>query len=157
MLILYFYVFRKLFLHDGIGDSVIQTPEFFITRCDRLSRVGGSACIYLRTSVNFITGVNYSNSVCELLIIKIIHPSLIVNFMYRPPSCTTNEFNDIIVKVNQFIFSLSSPLPNIIILCDFNHPRVDWLSPNMFSMTTPTMSTINLQQHRLLDLGTSSC
>ena len=56
--------------------------------------------------------------------------------MYRLLSCTTNGFNDIIVKVNQFIFSLSSPLPNIIILGDFNLPEVDWLSPNMSSMTT---------------------
>ena len=116
MPILYFYVFVKLFLHDGIGDSEIQIPEFSITRCDRLSRVGGGVCIYLRNSVNFITCVNYSNSVCDLLIIKINHPSLIVILIYKPPSCTTNEFNDIIVKVNQFIFSLSSPLPNIIIL-----------------------------------------
>ena len=59
---------------------------------------------YLRNSVNFITCVNYSNSVCELLIIKINHPSLIVILIYRPPSCTTNEFNDIIVKVNQIHF-----------------------------------------------------
>ena len=50
--------------------------------------------------------------------------------MYRPPSCTTNEFNDI-------IFSLSSPLPNIIILGDFNLPGVYWLSPIMSFMTTP--------------------
>ena len=89
----------ETFLHDGIGDSEIQIPEFSITRCDRLSRVGGGVCIYLRNSVNFITCVNYSNSVCELLIIKINHPSLIVILIYRPPSCTTNEFNDIIVKV----------------------------------------------------------
>ena len=33
------------FLHDGIGDSEIQIPEFSITRCDRLSRVGGGVCI----------------------------------------------------------------------------------------------------------------
>ena len=130
-----FLCFCETFLHDGISDSEIQIPEFSITRCDRLSRVGGGVCIYLRNSVNFITCVNYSNSVCELLIIKINHPSLIVILMYRPPSCTTNEFNDIIAKVNQFIFSLSSPIPNIIILGDFNLPGVDWLSPNMSSMT----------------------
>ena len=139
--------------HDGIGDSEIQIPEFSITRCDRLSRVGGGVCIYLRNSVNFITCVNYSNSACDLLIIKINHPSLIVILIYRPPSCTTNEFNDIIVKVNQFIFSLSSPLPNIIILGDFNLPGVDWLSPNMSSMTTPLVDLcdylfLNQQVHK---------
>ena len=40
--------FCETFLHDGISDSEIQIPEFVITRCDRLSRVGGSVCIYLR-------------------------------------------------------------------------------------------------------------
>ena len=40
MQILYFYVFVKLFLHNGIGDFEIQIPEFTSTRCDRLSRVG---------------------------------------------------------------------------------------------------------------------
>ena len=74
---------------------------------------------------------------CELLIIKINHPSFIVILMYRPPSCTTNELIHIIVTVNQFIFSLSSPLPNIIILGNFNLPGVDWLSKIMSSMTTP--------------------
>ena len=68
-----FLCFCETFLHDGIGDT-----KFYITRCDRLSRV-----------VNFITCANYSNSVCELLIIRINHPSLIVI---------------LIVKVNQFIF-----------------------------------------------------
>ena len=63
--------------------------------------------------------------------------------MYRLPSCTTNEFNDIIVKVNQFILSLSSTLPNIIILGDSNLPGVDWLSPNMSSMTTPFVDLCN--------------
>ena len=80
-----FLCFCETFLHDGIGDSEIQIPEFSITRCDRLSRVGGGVCIYRRNSVNFITCVNYSNSVCELLIIRINHPSLIVILMYRPP------------------------------------------------------------------------
>ena len=87
------------------------------------------------------------------MIIKINHPSLIVILIYKPPSCTTNEFNDIIVKVNQFIFSLSSPLPNIIILGDFNLPGVDWLSPNMSSMTTPLVDLcdylfLNQQVHK---------
>ena len=83
--------------------------------------------------------------------------------MYRPSSCTTNEFNDIIVTINQFIFSMSSPLPNIIILGDFNLPGIYWLSSNMSSMTTPLVGLcdywfLNQQVHKptrksnLLDL-----
>ena len=115
-----FRCFCETFLHDGIGDIEIQLPDFSITRCDRLSRVG--VCIYMKKSVNFTTCVNYSNSVCELLILKLHTPSLIVILMYRPPSSTINDFDDVIIKMNQFIFSLNSPLPNIMILGDFNFP-----------------------------------
>ena len=109
MIILYFYVFVKLCLHEG----KVQIHDFSIIRCDRMSRVGGGVCIYLKKYINFTTCVNYSNSVCELLILKLQSPSLIIFLMYKPPSCAIHEFDDIIDKVNQFIFSLSSPLPNI--------------------------------------------
>ena len=57
------------------------------------------------------------------------------------------------VCVNQFIFSLSSPLPNIIILGDFNLPGVDWFSSNMSSRTTPLVDLreylfLNQQVHK---------
>ena len=51
-----------------------------------------------------------------------------------PPSCTINEFDDVIIKINQFIFSLNSPLPDIMILGDLNFPGVDWSSPNLSSL-----------------------
>ena len=124
------FLFFEIFLHDGTGNYEIQIPKFSINRCDHLFRVGGSVCIYLRKYVNFTTCVNYSNSVCELLILKLHSPTLIVILMYRPPSCTINEFEDIMTKVNQFIFSLCSPLPNSIILGDFNFPGVNWSIPN---------------------------
>ena len=43
-----FLCFCETFLHDGIGDIEIQLPDFSITRCDRLSRVGGGVCIYMK-------------------------------------------------------------------------------------------------------------
>ena len=75
----------------------------------------GVGFVFTWKNLNFTTCVNYSNSVCELLILKLHTPSLIVILMYKPPSCTINEFDDIIIKINQFIFSLNSPLPNIMI------------------------------------------
>ena len=54
-----FLCFCKTFLHNGNGDIEIQIPDFSITRCGRLSRVGGGVCIYMKKSVNFTTCVNY--------------------------------------------------------------------------------------------------
>ena len=45
--------------------------------------------------------------------------------MYRPPTCPITEFNDIILKTKSYIMSLPSPLPNIIMLGDFNFPNID--------------------------------
>ena len=55
-----FLCFCETFLHDGIGDIEIQIPDFSITRCDRLSRVGCGVCIYMKKIVNFTTCVNYT-------------------------------------------------------------------------------------------------
>ena len=49
-----FLCFCETFLQDGIGDIEIQLPDFSITRCERLSRVG--VCIYMKKST---TCVNY--------------------------------------------------------------------------------------------------
>ena len=92
---------------------------------------------------NFTICVNYSNSVCELLKLKLHTPSLIGILMYRPPSCTINEIDDIIIKVNQFILSLNSPLPNISIIGDFNFPEVDWFSRNISSLKPLVTSVIH--------------
>ena len=119
----------ETFLTEDISDSEIQIPEFSIVRCDRHLREGGGVCIYVRTTNPFNVCVKFSNSICDLLIINIHHPSLIM--MYRPPSCPAIEFNDIIQKVKCYIMSLPSPLPNIIMLGDINLPNIDWSCPDI--------------------------
>ena len=46
--------------------------------------------------------------------------------MYRPPICHTTEFNDIILKTKSYIIYLPSPLPNIMMLGNFNVPNIEW-------------------------------
>ena len=105
---------------DSINDSEIQIPGFSTVPSYRLLREGGGVCIYVRNTKSFSVCLKYSNSICDLLIVKLHQPSLIIILMYRPPTCPITEFNDIILKTKSYIMSLPSPMPNIIMLGDFN-------------------------------------
>ena len=61
---------------------------FVVCRCDRADRPGGGLCIYIhvKDSVMFVVCLSYSNSVCELLIVKLHNPSLTIVAIYKPPS-----------------------------------------------------------------------
>ena len=81
----------------------------------------------MRHTINFSICLSYSNSVCELLILSLPHPPLIIIAIYRPPSSTVADFVDIIDRVSSFIISLPPPMPHIIMLGDFNMPGFNWL------------------------------
>ena len=109
---------------------------FVIIRCDRLDRIGGGVCIYLRDSICFEIYLSYSNSVCELLIVKLSNPDLIIVLLYRPPSCTVTEFTVTMGKLYDCISNLASPLPNIMLLGEFNLLFMDWSNPVPKCMTS---------------------
>ena len=86
--------------------------------------------MYVSNSTTYDTCLTYSNSVCELLILRLHKPALIIILMYRPPTCSPEDFNDIISRSRAIILSMSSTLPNIIMLGDFNFPDINWLNPD---------------------------
>ena len=61
----------ETFLYEGILDSEIKISGFSIIRCDRSSRTGGGMCVYVSNSTTYDTCLTYSNSVCELLILRL--------------------------------------------------------------------------------------
>ena len=69
--------------------------------------------------------------VFSLINVRIHNPALIIILMYRPPSCPAEAFNDIISRSQSLILSMPSPLPNIIMLGDFNFPNIDWTKPDL--------------------------
>ena len=154
----------ETFLTEDISDSEIQIPEFSVVRCDRHLREGGGVCIYVRTTNPFHVCVKYLNSICDLLIIILHHPSLIIIMMYRPLSCPAIEFNDNILKAKSYIMSLPYPLPNIIMLGDINLPNIDWSCPAISCpIASPLTSFASLlffnqqvngptRKHNILDL-----
>ena len=96
--------------------------------------------MYVSNSTTYEICLTYLNSVCELpilrihkplLILRIHKPALIIFILYRPPpSCPAETFNDIISRSQALILSMPSPLPNIIMLGDFNFPDIDWTNPD---------------------------
>ena len=120
----------ETFLHEGILDSEIKISGFSIIRCDRMSRAGGGVCVYVSNSTTYNICLTYSTSVCELLIVRIHNPALIIILMYCPPSCPAEAFNDI-SRSQALILSMPSPLPNIIMLGDFNFHDIDWTNPDL--------------------------
>ena len=81
----------ETFLFDGINNSEIHLPDFTVIRCDRISREGGGVCIYMRNSILFKICLQFSNTVCELLIVRLQTPALIIIHVYRPPSCSVTD------------------------------------------------------------------
>ena len=74
---------------------LIMRSKSLISLLLEVSRPGGGVCLYLRKNLQ---NLKYSNSVCDLLIVKILSPDLIVVLVYRPPSSPLSDFDDIITK-----------------------------------------------------------
>ena len=143
-----FVALCETFLSDVISDSDISITIFNIIRCDRHSRIGGGVCIYLKP-ICYDLLLSYSNSVCDFLIIRLIQPELIVILLYRPPSCSDPQFEDVILKMKSVMFKLVSPLPNIIMLGDLNLPTMSWSQPGdcfISRIFCPFVESLFLQQ-----------
>ena len=119
---------------EGILDSEEHIPGFIIVS-DKVTRPGGGVCMYLRNNLIHKICVNYSNAVCDLVIVIIHSPDLIIIllYMYRPPSSSLSDLDAIIIKTRDLIQSLSAPLPNIISLGDFNMSEVIWNNPHAYN------------------------
>ena len=118
----------ETFLNSNILDSEILMEGFNIVRCDtdRSERMGGGVCFYLKQSINHKTLLSYCNSTCEVLIVKLSEPDVVLVLIYRPPNATAASFNDIIQRTEETIRALESPLPEVMMLGDFNFPDVLW-------------------------------
>ena len=92
-----FLSLTETFLNNNIVDSEIQMECLNIMRCDRSERIGGGVCFYGKKSINYTTLLSYSEhkatntNICEVLIVKLINPDVILVTMYRPPNATFQQ------------------------------------------------------------------
>ena len=89
--------------------------------------------MHVTNSTTYDICLAYSNSVCELVILRIHKPALVIILMYPPPSCPAEAFSDIISRRPALILSIPSPMSSVIILGDFNFYDINWTNPDMSS------------------------
>ena len=89
--------------------------------------------LYLYKNYTLCTGI---------YIVKILSPDQIIILVYRPPSSPLSDFDDIIAETREFILSLPSPLPNIILLGDFILPEVIWDNPHAYNPSSELLIDI---------------
>ena len=121
----------ETFLHSDILDAEVSLHGYNISRCDRIDRIGGGVCFYIREGIGFEEILKYSNAVCEVLILKLKNPDLILINIYRPPNASCEDFGDVLLKVRKCMDNLPAPLSNIVVVGDFNFPHIDWNSINI--------------------------
>ena len=135
--------------NDNIFDAKIQMQGYIVCRTDRLSRSGGGVCFYIKDHIQFATCLSFSNDMCEVLIVKLSNPQLVLINTYRPPNSSRESFEEIVNKIRLCIGEMSTPLCDIIMLGDFNFPLIDWQSTVIFS--THANSLLDLTYFLYLD------
>ncbi len=116
----------ETFLSNDILDAEINLPGYNLIRCDRHGRIGGGVCFYIKQSINYELCLSYSNSVCDVLVIKSMNPDLLLVNIYRPPNASLADFNDVMSRTIDCCQKFTVPLINIVIVGDFNFPHIDW-------------------------------
>ena len=107
--------------------------SYIVCRTNRLSRPGCGVCFYIKDHIQFATCLSFSNNMCEVLIVKLSNPQLVLINTYRSPNSSRESFEKIVNKIRLYIGEMSTPLCDIIMLGDFNFPLIDWQSTVIFS------------------------
>ena len=114
-----FVALCETFLSDNIFDAEIQMQGYIVCRTDRLSRPGGGVCFYIKLYIQFSTCLSFFNDMCEVLIVKLSNPQLVLINTYRPLNSSTESFEEIVNTICLCIGEMSTPLCDIIMLVDF--------------------------------------
>ena len=137
--------FLFLALTESHLNETSKAKEYHIegysnTLCNRRGRSGGGIILYLKESLSYKVIVNASDNMCSFLSIYIKELNLALLLAYRPPPdyspCNRNKYHGpplaksfksiIIDQINNTINKLGSPVPDILLMGDFNFPNALW-------------------------------
>ena len=133
-----FIALTETWLRDHL-DAEISIPNYTIFRTDRSrprkgrGRNSGGVAFYIRNDIAASTEplLHHSDGSTEVLGVNIKSHNTILFLLYRPPSYQAGEnasegYQHSLSKITNIIDSLQSPMPNIVILGDFNLPKASW-------------------------------
>ena len=81
----------ETWLKPGIKDSeiLVKFPGYTLYRCDRVNRIRGGLCVFLRDNLSAECIGSFDNGVCELLVLKVHSLNTVIAVVYRPPDTDT--------------------------------------------------------------------
>ena len=122
-------------LNEEIYDAEICMEGYTIFRTDRtLGRSKGGVAMYVREDLASETVVLASSSdgTVEYLLLWVEKLNLTMGIIYRPPSSPLSSFENAMKDIKAKINELGSPLPNIVLMGDFNFPSMMWGSGRIY-------------------------
>ena len=114
-------------LREEILSAVFEVKGFSLQRVDRRrgTKKRGVA-IYLRDDITSLFGSFHGDSIGNIEFLCTYSPkwNLVLCVIYRPEG--TTEFDKVVQQVEIYAMSKGPPLPNIILVGDFNFPQIEW-------------------------------
>ena len=121
-------IITESWLSNDISDAEVRIPNYNIYRADRSNRIRGGTCLYLRKDIAALMVLSFSNSVVEIICVKIPIIDTVIAGIYRPPNASISEWNDGMEKLISTIDTLQidGKYQNIIWGGDFNLKDINW-------------------------------
>ena len=134
-----FFALTETWLREE-KDAEIHIDGYKLFRCDRnrakrkFGRNSGGVAIYVRDDIanSFENILTFSNGVIELLVIYSKIENLVIACIYRQPDDVAGSNRSTSMQLNRALSSFHNlvdtfdPVPNIIMLGDFNLPHIQW-------------------------------
>ena len=118
--------FTETWLDKYVKDDVILNG-YQIFRCDRKNRVGGGVAIYVKNEYEVEIIEEMSVGGIEMVAVHIKRLNIVNIVIYRPPDAVTQQFYNVLEKVDDLLKSVNKPEPTVIISGDFNFPFIRWV------------------------------
>jgi hypothetical protein len=103
-----------------------------LLRADRTLRKGGGVVTYIRDDLPVSNIEEFSNNYCEFLACFIPNIKTAMITIYRPPSCPTIKFKEVIDNINNWIEQFENHgqlFPNLIFNGDLNFGSMNYWEP----------------------------